>query len=243
MNIYNKIVITKKEHIMNSIKNPKTIQKTIQKTIHKTIHKTIQKKNIIKNQKTIHKTIQKKNLIKNQKTIHKTIATGGSKGGIPLYRYQKLNHYAYQCGPFAIYNLLLKHKKYCKLTKIIKLCKANNLNGTICKNMNSAIIKINKICDINIQSITPTFDTICDIIKNKGSVIVLFHWQDATASSGEHYVLIESLSNYKFKVINYSFNEEIKYITSRNLKTMLLYHKNEEFNEVYPKIWGVKKRF
>ena len=178
---------------------------------------------------------------------------------LPNYVFQKWNHHPYQCGPFAIYNLLIKHQIYYNLTKIIKLCKATSRFGTLSQNMNTAIIKINKICDINIQAIVPTVTAICDTIKKEGSVILLFHWQDANANastdkdananassdkdanatSGEHYVLIESLSNYKFKVINYSFNEEVKYITSRNLKTMLFHHKNEEFNEVYPKAWGV----
>ena len=191
---------------------------------------------------TLHqKVIRKKNPSK-----FPTSTSGIFKEGLPLYIFQKHDHHPYQCGPFAIYNLLLKHQKYCGLSRLIRLCKATALNGTLCKNMDAALIKINKICDVNIQSIAPTFDTICDTIKQNGSVIVLFHWQDANAStdkdtnassSGEHYALIESLSNYKFKVINYSFVDEIKYITRRELKTILISHKNVEFNEVYPKAW------
>ena len=207
---------------------------------------------------TLHqKVIRKKNTSK-----FPTSTSGIFKEGLPLYIFQKRDHHPYQCGPFAIYNLLIKHQKYCGLSRLIRLCKATALNGTLCKNMDAALIKINKICDVNIQSIAPTFDTICDTIKQNGSVIVLFHWQDANAStdkdanastdkdtnastdkdanassSGEHYALIESLSNYKFKVINYSFVDEIKYITRRELKTILISHKNVEFNEVYPKAW------
>lgn len=200
------------------------------------------------------KTIRKKN----PKNITKhlpILASGIFKEGLPLYIFQKYDHHPYQCGPFAIYNLLLKHQKYCGLSRLIRLCKATALNGTLCKNMDAAIIKINKICDVNIQPIAPTMSAIGDAIKNNGSVIVLFHWQDANAStdkdanastdkdtnasSGEHYTMIESFEDKKFKVINYSFNEEIKYVTRRGLKTMLISHKNEEFNEVYPKVWGV----
>lgn len=163
-----------------------------------------------------------------KKSIHK-----------PRYIYQKQAYFPYQCGPFAIYNLLIKHHKYYDLTRLIKLCKATVLHGTLCKNMDMALTKINGICDIYIKSVEPTFTAICTTIKQNGSIILLFHWKDANSVEGDHYVMIESFENNKFKIINYSFDDEIKFVSSRILKTMLFSHKNEEFNEVYPKAWGI----
>ena len=184
-----------------------------------------------------------------------TIAKKDKSNALPNYVFQKWNYHPYQCGPFAIFNLLIKHQIYYNLTKIIKLCKATPKHGTLSQNMDATLLKINNICDINILPIVPTFTAICDTIKKKRAVILLFHWQDANAStdkdanastdkdanasSGEHYVMIESFEDKKFKVINYSFMDEIKYITRRELKTMLISHKNVEFNEIYPKAWGV----
>ena len=157
--------------------------------------------------------------------------------GKPKYIFQKYNHHPYQCGPYAIYNLLIRHARYYDLTKIIKLCKASPRYGTLCKTMDATLIKINQICDVDIKSIEPTYNSISETVKKKGTVIFLFHWQDAFATSGDHYAMIESFNKNKFKVINYSFDEEVKYISCRGLKTMLLRHKNEEFNEIYPKAW------
>ena len=48
--------------------------------------------------------------------------------------------------------------------------------------------------------------------------------------------MIESIDeNNKYKVINYSFDDDIKYLSYREIKTMLLpYKKNDE---EFPKLW------
>ena len=183
-----------------------------------------------------------KKIVKNTKNETYRGVKGKTK-----YIYQKYNHHPYQCGPYAIYNLLIRHARYYDLTKIIRLCKATPRYGTLCKTMDATLIKINQICDVDIKSIEPTYNSISDTVKKDGAVILLFHWQDAFAAtdkdafatSGDHYAMIESFDNNKFKVINYSFDEEVKYISCSGLKTMMIRHKNEEFNEVYPKAWSL----
>jgi hypothetical protein len=169
------------------------------------------------------------------------------------YIYQKKNFYSYQCGPFAIYNLLIKHNMYYDLLDIIKLCDANPIDGTISNNMNNAIKEINSIMKIKIKSLElyPTkldnelnIKNINNIMEKKSCIILLFHWTENNpnyCSSGEHYILIESLYKNKYKIINYSFDEEIKYISIRELKEFLLYYKKntslQNIIEEYPKAW------
>ena len=152
------------------------------------------------------------------------------------YIFQRKNYYSYQCGPFAIYNLLIKMNYCINLYDLIDICNANSKEGTVYNKFNYAINKVNKIYNINIKEIEPTMQNICRFIK-KTPLIILFHWVDEiNKTDGEHYTIIESIDeNNKFKIINYSFDEHIKFMSYREIKTMLLpYKKNEE---EYPKLW------
>jgi len=105
------------------------------------------------------------------------------------------------------------------------------------KLFNGVIKKINKIYNINIKELEPTIKNIYTYIKKNYSCIILFHWIDEiNETCGDHYAMIESIDeNNKFKVINYSFDENIKYLSYREIKTMLLpYKKNDE---EFPKLW------
>ena len=153
------------------------------------------------------------------------------------YIFQKRNYYSYQCGPFAIYNLLSNNNYNVDLHELIKLCDANPKEGTTYNKFDGVIKKINKIYNINIKELEPTIKNINIYIKKNYSCIILFHWVDEiNGTSGDHYAMIESIDkNNKFKVINYSFDENIKYLSYREIKTMLLpYKKNDE---EFPKLW------
>jgi hypothetical protein len=153
------------------------------------------------------------------------------------YIYQKKDFYPYHCGPFAIYNMLIKHNSHCDIQDIIKLCDPEPIIGTLCEKMDNAIRQINKIFNIKIKKNVPNITQIDKVLEKDGSVIILFHWTDKI-SSGEHYAMIESNKNNKYKIINYSFGFETKYITIKELNTMLLYHKRNDLEE-FPKIWSL----
>ena len=76
-------------------------------------------------------------------------------------------------------------------------------------------------------------------IKEINRPIILFHWyQDA--NKGNHYALIDKHNKneygvYTYRVINYSFDNPIKIITERELKSMLLPYEDDNFK--MPQIW------
>ena len=152
------------------------------------------------------------------------------------YIFQRRNYYSYQCGPFAVYNLLTTMNHCIDLHDLIEMCDANSKDGTVYNKFNNAINKVNNIYNINIKEVEPTIQNINSMIL-KNSLIILFHWVDEnTKTDGEHYAMIESIDkNKKFKIINYSFDEHIKYLSYREIKTMLLPYKKD--NEEYPKLW------
>lgn len=154
------------------------------------------------------------------------------------YIYQKANYYPYHCGPFALYNFLLNYKKYIGLKQLIKLCQPEPTNGTSNNKFNKAIEVINTKFNIKIKEIQPSITTIISTLEAKQKIIILFHWTHYFYS-GEHYALIERMiSPNEFKFINYSFDEPIKIVKLRELKNMLIYHKNNE--DTCPAIWTME---
>ena len=153
------------------------------------------------------------------------------------YIFQRKNYYSFQCGPFAIYNLLARINHNIELYDLIELCDANSKEGTIYDKFNKAIQKVNSMININIKEIEPTIQNISTTLDKHYSLIILFHWNDESNNTdGEHYAMIESKDeNNKFKIINYSFDEHIKLMSRREIKTMLLPFKKN--NEEYPKLW------
>ena len=97
-----------------------------------------------------------------------------------LYIYQKRDYHSYQCGPFAIYNLLITNRKHYELRDIIKLCNADSKDGTLFHNMVYAIKKINRLMSVNIREINANMHNIHDILVKQGSIILLFHWNKDT---------------------------------------------------------------
>lgn len=154
------------------------------------------------------------------------------------YIYQKANFYPYHCGPFALYNLLLKNNKYIGLHKLINLCEPEPINGTSNKNFNKAIDILNRQFDINIIETESSLNNIYNIIQLNKQIIILFHWTHHF-HKGEHYALIEKIDgNNNFKFINYSFDEPIKLVGLRELKNMLRYYKSNE--DICPTLWYIK---
>jgi len=103
--------------------------------------------------------------------------------------------------------------------------------------MNDTIKKVNRIANINIKLEEPNIYNIRNILRSEGSVILLYHWQKKY-KQGEHYILIESIDNHKYKIVNHSFQKNIHYITSRELRTMLLPFVRD--NNEFPRMWHIK---
>lgn len=154
------------------------------------------------------------------------------------YIYQKADYFPYHCGPFAIYNFLLNYKKHIGLKKLINLCQPEYIYGTSNYKFNKAITFINNKLNIKIKEIEPNISNIKSVLESNGKIIILFHWTHHF-HEGEHYALIEKMiSPNEFKFINYSFDEPIKIVKLRELKNMLLYHKNKE--DICPAIWSLE---
>jgi ABC-type bacteriocin/lantibiotic exporter with double-glycine peptidase domain len=143
----------------------------------------------------------------------------------------------YTCGPIALYNLLSTTNVKISLNKLTKLCKCNADSGTHANNFNHAVKKINKYYKINIREIEPTIKNIDDILLRNGYIIILFHW-DNFVTSGEHYAIIDYKQNHKYRIINYSFDEFTKYVTKREMKTLLIKDTNVTCGKC-PSMWYI----
>jgi len=150
------------------------------------------------------------------------------------YIFQKSNHNPYQCGAYSIYNLLVNRKcNKNSINNIIRYCKATEENGTLMKDFNETLEKMN--LHLNMKQ-DVTIQTIKDINK---PIIILFHWYEYV-KEGCHYALLDeqykdAYGAYKFRIINYSFDKPIHIITERELKSMLLPYETESFK--MPTIW------
>lgn len=154
------------------------------------------------------------------------------------YIYQKKDYYPYHCGPFALYNLLLKNNKYIGLNKLIKLCEPEPNFGTSNIKFNNAIKKLNEQFNIEIVETEPTIQNIKNILTLGKQIIILFHWSEHYYE-GEHFALIDEMINQnEFKFVNYSFVNEIKIVKLRELKNMLRYYKSNE--DICPTLWFIK---
>jgi hypothetical protein len=150
------------------------------------------------------------------------------------YIYQNKNYHPYQCGAFAIYNLLAHFKTNIEIIDIIKLCTADPMIGTLIDKMNTVIKTISEITHINIISLEPNINFIDTVLNNNGIIIILYHWEE-NKYNGNHYALIDSVKNNKYNIVNYSFDIKEKWIIRRELKTMLL--KYDSLVGQCPKIW------
>lgn len=147
------------------------------------------------------------------------------------------SHHPYQCGSYAIYNLLVNRKcnrnHKISLHNIIYQCKATKENGTLMNDFKKTLATLN--IDVTIKQ-DVTIRMIKDIHK---PIIILFHWYEY-AKEGNHYALLDEqykdeYGAYKFRIINYSFDKPIQIITERELKSMLMPYETESFK--MPTIW------
>ena len=161
------------------------------------------------------------------------------------YIFQKEDFHPYQCGAFALHNLLLSHSKIntkINLEYFINICNACQNDGTTLKNFNKAILDIKYKFNIEIEQYSDSsLKTIKELLSNNQPIIILFHWyQDAYEDN--HYALIDKMYKqngiYTYRVINYSFDKPIHIISERVLKSMLLPYTNEYGN--MPVIWSKK---
>lgn len=148
-----------------------------------------------------------------------------------MYIFQKKNQNPYECASYAIYNLLQHRNQNTDLNGLIDNCQAQEKIGTLVKNFNNTIKHLHLDHAENIS-----IKTIKEINR---PIIILFHWyQDA--NKGNHYALIDKHNKnehgvYTYRVINYSFDNPIKIITERELKSMLLPYEDDNFK--MPQIW------
>ena len=154
------------------------------------------------------------------------------------YVFQTDEYCPYQCGPISIYNTLIKHNKYMSLRSLIKMCQAHHIDGTSFENMNKTIEQVNKRTKSDIHLTEPKLQNIVNLVNSNKPVIILYHWSKSYCepSEGEHYALITDIKNNKLKIVNYSYDDPIKYISMKELKTMLLpFERNN--GDVIPKAW------
>ena len=153
------------------------------------------------------------------------------------YIYQKKNYHSYQCGPYAIYNLLQNSRVVLELSTLISKCKARKHIGTYVSDFNRTISSLNiPIKQIDDQHISTKL--IKTLLNNNCPIIILFHWYQG-ALKGNHYALIDKsftkYGNNKFRIINYSFDKPVHIISERELKSMLMPYSDEHFK--LPVLW------
>ena len=175
------------------------------------------------------------------------------------YIFQKKNYNSYQCAAYAIYNLL----QYCcikkiKLKYLIQMCKAQKDIGTVVSQFNATLESIKSV--ICIEPVDTSVLHIKSILGSappdkseraavpyplKGVIggnplVILFHWYEG-ARKGNHYAIIDemyySYGQYKYRVINYSFDKPVNIISERELKSMLMPYEDEHFK--LPLLWRV----
>lgn len=163
------------------------------------------------------------------------------------YIYQTISWNSYQCGSFVLYNTLIRLNRQPDLNVLIRLCNADQEEGTDADAFNNAITFINESENVRIVPTEPKIKNIQNIILQGESIIILFHWEE-NDNNGEHFAMIETTNDYysksnreiKFKIINYSFDEPIKWVDTEELKILLLPFVKKQNNGkiyTYPKIW------
>lgn len=156
---------------------------------------------------------------------------------------QNIDHLPAQCGPLALYNYLYQRRVPISPQYLIEQCKAHLGYGTKANSFDKVISFLNKIfINISLRRYSPaecTLESIKQTLDTGRSVIILYHWIDG-ANSGNHYALIDSIYNdygqYKFRVINHSFETPVKIVCAREIKSMLLPHTDKHFTT--PVIWS-----
>lgn len=154
------------------------------------------------------------------------------------YIFQKKDYHSFQCGAYAIYNLLKKSRVTINLNTLIEGCKARKDIGTLVSDFNKTITEL----DLNIKQLQESdinIKKIKELLHMNKQIIILFHWtQDV--NKGNHYAVIDQMyceyGNYKYRIINYSFDKTVHIVSERELKSLLLSHTDEYFN--LPVLWS-----
>jgi hypothetical protein len=156
---------------------------------------------------------------------------------------QNIDHSPGQCGPIALYNYLYQRRVPISSIYLIEQCKAHPDYGTKVSSFDKMVALLNKMfINISLRRYSPEECTL-QIIKQQleayESIIILYHWTDGV-NSGNHYALIDEIYNdygqYKFRIINHSFDTPVKLVSAREIKSMLLPHTDKHFTT--PVIWG-----
>ena len=151
------------------------------------------------------------------------------------YIFQKYNYNSFQCGAYAIYNLLHHCRHVVDLDYLIENCKADKNYGTLVSSFNETITNVNSLLNLDITQMNEkelSTKTIKNKLNNNKPIIILFHWEEKT-KQGNHYAIIDKLfyknGNTKFRIINYSFEKPIHIISERELKSILIPYEDEHF--------------
>ena len=160
----------------------------------------------------------------------------------------------YNCGPTAIYNLLLWgdsvnwKNNYRQLNQI---CNPVPEFGTGYLSMNFTIrraIEDTPVKLVNIK-IQPKYQEVKDHLYNGGSVIINFHWRK-DEKNGEHYVFIDECNeNGGFVINDCPDNPARVHYSDRKIKLLLskYFFNDGKFKKyiypdrIYPKVWFFKK--
>ena len=147
------------------------------------------------------------------------------------YIFQKENYFPYHCGVIAVFNLL------CRLNVLVNLQILFELNGRINKcgmsenDLNFLIEKVNIEYNLDIHKENIDIDTIDERLSNRNYGILLFCANKITSFG--HFAFIEKYKSKTFRIINFSFDHEIKIITRKHLELLI----KSKHNFENPKFW------
>ena len=150
------------------------------------------------------------------------------RGGHPIpFKFQTEG---FQCGAYALYNLLLlQNKTPVSWQKCIRLCNAQPVVGTLAHNMTRALYQ----CNACIQEY---HDITVYTILQRSTSILLFHWEHKRYS-GEHYAVVHIVDN-QIHMLNFSFDIPVRILSHRELKTLLIPFVDTKTGERFPRAWA-----
>lgn len=150
-------------------------------------------------------------------------------------KYETQSDGEFHCGPIVIYNLLKSMNKFVSIDELNKICRPNMIIGTSYKKMLCALNLISKKYNIVIYEDDMCIKKINRTLKSGGKIILLFHWKMSNGISGEHYTLIESIIDRKYKMLNYNTDTKSELIDIVELEKILIHYRCIYYT--CPKIW------
>lgn len=148
---------------------------------------------------------------------------------------QREDFYPYHCGVISVYNLLTRLEIQTNLKTVFDLGLQIKKRGMSCDELNYLIDQINKFYNLDIQEQECSVDIIDSILSNN-SCGILFFCEDTKVLYG-HYAFIEKYRSKTFRIINYSFDTDIKILTKTQLEKLIKPKPNFEC----PGFWSCSK--